>query len=117
MKRAIERYGNEARLSFSKIGLLKSNPRINKALHPTNLHVNKERYPQDTVNSQLPDPSWLQEWLTHEIKFDQAWEKKVTNGILAGLSALLGVRLSSPYEILAYKDSLQKSRFISQGET
>ena len=60
MKKAVERAETTAKLAFSKIGVLMTNARLNKAMHPTNLHVNKELFPMDTVNSRLPEPSWLE---------------------------------------------------------
>jgi hypothetical protein len=96
MRRAIEQVGDEARLAFSKIGVLMTNARMNKAMHPTNLHVNRQLFPNDTVNGRLPDPEWLEIWLTEEIGFDQAWEKKVQSGILENYSYLFGERFSTP---------------------
>jgi hypothetical protein len=106
MEKAIERRGDEARVMFATIGVLMSNPRTNKAMHPTNLHVNKSMYPKDTVNDKLPDPEWLTEWLNHEIEFDDGWERKVSTAVLASLSNLLGRSFSSTYELLQYKQSL-----------
>jgi len=96
MQRAIERYGDEARLAFTKIGVLMTDARLNKAMHPTNLHVNRSLYPQDTVNGRLPDPLWLETWLTNEIGFNDEWERKVEIAILQNYSFLLGVDLDSP---------------------
>ena len=53
MKRAIEKLGDEARTAFAKIGMLMaSSSRSGKPLHPTNLHVSKDLFPHDTVQSQ-----------------------------------------------------------------
>src|SRR5579862_2932341 len=58
MRRAIERCGEEAKRAFAKIGVLMASPaRAGKPMHPTNLHVNKLLFPNDTVQSRLPDPS------------------------------------------------------------
>lgn len=47
----------ETRLAFSKIGVLMASAhRTAQALHPTNLHVNKSMFPNDTVQSKLPSP-------------------------------------------------------------
>ena len=71
MARAIDRFGDEARAAFAKMGMLMASPgRIGKPLHPTNLHVNKSMFPNDTVQSKLPDPQWLERWLDEQIKFD-----------------------------------------------
>jgi hypothetical protein len=61
-----------------------------KPLHPTNLHVNRGLFPQDTVQSRLPDPSWLDRWLDEQIRFDEACEERVVRAILRSLSALFG---------------------------
>ena len=78
MQQAIDRLGNEARVAFSKVGvLMTSASRTAKALHPTNLHVNQSMFPNDTVQSRLPDPAWLERWLDEQIKFDSQWEDKI----------------------------------------
>jgi hypothetical protein len=89
MRRAVEKEGLQALAAFSKIGLLMaSSGRSGKPLHPTNLHVNKDLFPSDTVQSRLPDPEWLERWLDLQIRFDKIWEGKVVKGILAQLSKL-----------------------------
>jgi hypothetical protein len=89
MRRAVEKEGVQALLAFTKIGLLMaSSGRTGKPLHPTNLHVNKEMFPRDTVQSKLPDPDWLEHWLDGQIHFDKVWESRVVKGILAQLSKL-----------------------------
>jgi len=107
MQRAISIHGADAKVHFAKIGVLMTNARLNHALHPTNLHVNKELYPRDTVNSRLPDPSWLREWLDKEIKFDQSWEKKVEDGILGNFSSLLQNKFSSSTDLRHYRKKLE----------
>ena len=89
MRRAIEMLGDEARLAFAKIGvLMASASRAGKPLHPTNLHVNKQMFPADTVQSKLPDPEWLEHWLDHQIRFDKVCENKVVQSILSKLGTL-----------------------------
>jgi hypothetical protein len=61
-----------------------------QALHPTNLHVNKRLFPNDTVQSRLPDPRWLERWLDEQIQFDGDWEGRVSRMILKNLSSLFG---------------------------
>ena len=91
MKQAIERCGDEARRAFTKIGVLMASPRRGgKPLHPTNLHVARAFYPNDTVQSRLPDPGWLEHWLDLQIRFDHDWEKRVVAMILHNLSSLFG---------------------------
>lgn len=109
MANSVSCFGDEARLAFTKIGVLMANPRVNKGMHPTNLHVNKSMYPNDTVNKKLPDPSWLETWLNSEIRFDSEWESKVVNGILKSYSNLLGLPLESAHELREYRKSLEKA--------
>lgn len=107
MKRAIERYGDEARRAFSKIGtLMISSTRSKKPLHPTNLHVNESLYPEDTVQSKLPDPDWMERWLNEQIKFDKEWESKVISAILSNLSSVLGANFNSTVDINKYRKAL-----------
>lgn len=89
MKKALNISGDAARAAFSKIGVLMASARrTEKPLHPTNLHVNKALFPNDTVQSRLPDPEWLEAWLDTQIKFDGEWEKKVIDRILHNMSLL-----------------------------
>lgn len=107
MKRAIDQYGNEARLAFAKIGMLMaSSARTGKPLHPTNLHVNESLFPNDTVQSRLPDPDWLEDWLTHKIHFGPEWEARVVGGILRNLSSLFGETFDTPQQLNRYRKSL-----------
>src|SRR5690606_34151540 len=107
MKRAIERCGDEARRAFAKIGMLMaSSGRSSKPLHPTNLHVNKELYPQDTVQSKLPDPDWLEHWLEEQIKFDKVWEGKVVTAILRICSILFEQTIETVQELNRYRKGL-----------
>lgn len=110
MKRAIEKTGNEARRAFAKIGvLMASAARAGKPMHPTNLHVNKALYPLDTVQSRLPDPDWLDVWLSRQIHFDKIWEQRVVKMILHNLSQLFGKTLTTALELNAYRKSLVAS--------
>jgi hypothetical protein len=107
MKRAIERGGAEAKRAFAKIGVLMASPhRAGKALHPTNLHVNKGLYPNDTVQSRLPDPLWLERWLDQQIQFDEKWEKRVVAMILRNLSSLFGQTFESAQQLNRFRKSL-----------
>ena len=107
MKRAIERGDVDAKRAFAKIGVLMASPhRAGKALHPTNLHVNRELYPNDTVQSRLPDPAWLQRWLDQQIRFDASWEKRVVTMILRNLSSLFGQSFESVAQLNRFRKSL-----------
>ncbi len=89
MKKALSEVGDSASAAFAKIGVLMASARrTEKPLHPTNLHVNQSLFPNDTVQSRLPDPKWLERWLDEQIKFDGAWEKKVVDRILHNMSLL-----------------------------
>ncbi len=89
MRRAIEKLGDEAKIAFAKIGILMASAaRAGKPLHPTNLHVSKEMFPNDTVQSKLPDPGWLEQWLDHQIQFDKVCENKVVLSIFSKLGTL-----------------------------
>ena len=73
MKKYLAQFGDTARAAFAKIGVLMASARrTEKPLHPTNLHVNKALFPNDTVQSRLPDPDWLEQWLDEQIRFDEA---------------------------------------------
>ena len=80
--------------------------RAGKPLHPTNLHVNQAMFPNDTVQSKLPDPEWLERWLDTQINFDKEWEGKVVKMILHNLSSLFGKSLESLSDLNKYRKSL-----------
>ena len=117
MKRAIDRCGDEARRAFARIGMLMaSSGRSGKPLHPTNLHVNKELYPRDTVQSRLPDPDWLEHWLDSQIRFDEGWEKKVIERILHNLSLLFERTFDTVQDLNRYRKELN-ARLQANGGT
>jgi hypothetical protein len=110
MKRAIERFGNEARLAFAKIGvLMASSGKSGKPLHPTNLHVNRALFPNDTVQSRLPDPNWLERWLDEQICFDRDCEARVVGGILRNLSSLFGRTFETAAQLNLYRKELMRA--------
>ncbi len=107
MKKALANFGDEARSAFAKIGtLMASARRTAQALHPTNLHVSKKHFPNDTVQSRLPDPNWLEQWLDQQIKFDAAWETKVVERILHNLGLLFDRSFGSVQELNRYRKEL-----------
>ena len=106
MKKAIDARGDEARMAFAKIGVLMANVKTSRALHPTNLHVSKARYPEDTVQSHLPDPGWLERWLDQQIRFDRAWEDRVVSAILRKMSNLLQVPMETNRDLQRYRKEL-----------
>ena len=107
MKRAIEKMGGEAKLAFAKIGvLMASSGKSGKPLHPTNLHVNKGLFPNDTVQSRLPDPEWLERWLDTQIQFDKVWESRVVNGILKQMSSLFDRTFETSTDLNRFRKEL-----------
>jgi hypothetical protein len=110
MKRAINNFGNEAKAAFAKVGVLMASARRTaQALHPTNLHVNKALFPRDTIQSRLPNPEWLEQWLDKQIKFDAVWETKVVERILHNMSLLMDRSFKSVQELNRYRKGLQAS--------
>ncbi|QNM95315.1 ferritin [Chitinimonas koreensis] len=108
MKRAVARFGDQARAAFARLGVLMASPgRAGKPLHPTNLHVSQAEFPRDTIQSRLPDPAWLERWLDEQIAFDADCEARVVGGILRNLSSLFGQKFESVAELKRYRKGLQ----------
>ncbi len=104
MKKALTEVGDTARAAFAKIGVLMASARrTDKPLHPTNLHVNQALFPNDTVQSRLPDPDWLEAWLDGQIKFDGEWEKKVVERILHNMSLLFERTFETVQDLNRYR--------------
>jgi hypothetical protein len=107
MRRAIERDGLKAQKAFSKMGvLMASSGRSGKPLHPTNLHVNQTLFPNDTVQSRMPDPEWLERWLDEQIIFDRECESRVIGGILRNLSSLFEQKFETVTDLNRYRKQL-----------
>jgi hypothetical protein len=107
MKRALSTVGGTARTAFAKVGvLMASSGRSGKPLHPTNLHVNKSLFPNDTVQSRLPDPEWLERWLDEQIRFDRDWEQKVVTVILRNLSLLFSREFESVKDLNRFRKEI-----------
>ncbi|WPB56855.1 ferritin-like domain-containing protein [Xylophilus sp. GOD-11R] len=116
MKRAIAKFGDEAKSAFSKVGVLMASARRTaQALHPTNLHVNKSLFPNDTVQSRMPDPEWLEHWLDKQINFDAVWETKVGERILHNMSLLLGHSFKTVQELNRYRKEIVASLAANAG--
>ncbi|MBT8141239.1 MAG: diiron oxygenase [Gammaproteobacteria bacterium] len=107
MKRAVEKMGDTARASFAKMGVLMANIKTSRAMHPTNIHVNKSMFPLDTVQSKLPDPEWMEHWLDEQIKFGLEWQQKVSQAILRKLSGLLDESFESVRDLSRYRKTLK----------
>lgn len=107
MRKAIAKWGDKAKLAFTKIGILMaSSGRTGKPMHPTNLHVNKVFFPKDTVQSRLPDPDWLEKWLDHQIEFGKDSEKQVIRTILINLSNLCHEVLETVSDLNRFRKQL-----------
>ena len=116
MKRAIGQFGDEARAAFSKVGvLMASAKRTAQALHPTNLHVNKALFPRDTIQSRLPNPEWLEHWLSEQIKFDSEWESKVVERILHNMSLLMNQSFQTVQELNRFRKEIMRRLAPSGG--
>jgi hypothetical protein len=83
--------------------------RTPQALHPTNLHVNKEMFPDDTVQSRVPSPGWLETWLDNQIRFDKGWEGKVSARILHNLSLLMNASFKTVQDLNRYRKEMNRS--------
>jgi hypothetical protein len=86
--------------------LMASARRTAQALHPTNLHVNTRLIPRDTIQSRLPDPQWLEQWLDKQIQFDAVWETKVVERILHNLSLLMERSFVSVQELNRFRKEM-----------
>jgi hypothetical protein len=110
MKRAMQKFGDEARAAFAKVGVLMASARRTaQALHPTNLHVNESLFPRDTVQSRLPDPIWLEAWLDSQIQFDAVWEGKVVDRILHNMSLLMERSFATVQELNRFRKEVTAS--------
>jgi hypothetical protein len=110
MKQAMSKFGDEARSAFAKVGVLMASARRTaQALHPTNLHVNQNLFPRDTVQSRLPDPAWLERWLDQQIQFDSVWENKVVERILHNMSLLFERSFASVQELNRYRKEVGRN--------
>lgn len=119
MKRALTSqasgFAEQARMAFSKIGVLMASAhRTPQALHPTNLHVNKDMFPNDTVQSKLPSPGWLENWLDNQIRFDKDWEGKVSSRILHNLSLLMDSTFNTVQDLNRYRKSLTRGTIVTE---
>jgi len=70
------------------------------------LHVAKADFPRDTVQSRLPDPSWLEHWLDTQIQFDRVCESKVVQSILAKLGTLYERAIADAADLKRFRKEL-----------
>ena len=110
MRKALVDVGDSARAAFAKVGVLMASARRTaQALHPTNLHVNQSLFPNDTVQSRLPEPGWLERWLDEQIRFDSVWEGKVVDRILHNMSLHFGRPFENATALNRYRKELLAS--------
>ena len=64
---------------------------------------------RDTIQSRLPDPEWLEQWLDRQINFDAAWEKKVVDRILHNLSLLMDRSFTSVQELNRFRKEMTRA--------
>ena len=117
MKKYLAELGDTARAAFAKIGVLMASARRTaQALHPTNLHVNRALFPNDTVQSRLPDPAWLERWLDAQIRFDDDWEGKVVERILHNMGLLFERSFANVQDLNRYRKEVA-ARLAAAGAT
>jgi len=58
------------------------------------------------VQSRMPDPAWLEQWLDTQIKFDKPCEDRVVGGILRNLSSLFEQTFESIQDLNRFRKSL-----------
>ena len=114
MKRAIGKFGIEAKSAFAKVGVLMASARRTaQALHPTNLHVNKALFPRATLPSRLPTLEWMVDRRDRQINFDAVWETKVVERILHNLSLLMERSFTTVQELNKYRKELSKDLAVA----
>jgi hypothetical protein len=69
-------------------------------------------FPNDTIQSRLPEPGWLDKWLDQQIKFDGQWESKVIDRILHNLSLLFGKTFTTVQDLNRYRKSLNAEGLV-----
>jgi len=68
--------------------------------------VNKQMFPNDTVQSRLPDPEWLERWLDEQIDFNADWEQRVSRMILKNLSLLFDQSFETVQQLNRFRKGL-----------
>ena len=63
-------------------------------------------FPRDTIQSRMPNPEWLEQWLDKQIQFDAVWEGKVVERILHNLSLLMERSFASVQELNRYRKEI-----------
>jgi hypothetical protein len=104
MKKAMTRFGDEARAAFAKVGVLMASARrtAQGAASDQPARQRPALSPRHDP-SRLPNPEWLERWLDSQIQFDSVWENKVVDRILHNLSLLLERSFASVQELNRYR--------------
>ena len=55
------------------------------------------------MQSKLPSPGWLEQWLDNQIRFDKDWEGKVSARILHNLSLLMNTSFKTVQDLNRYR--------------
>jgi hypothetical protein len=63
-------------------------------------------FPRDTIQSRLPNPEWLEHWLSEQIRFDSEWETKVVERILHNMSLLMNQSFLSVQELNRFRKEI-----------
>jgi hypothetical protein len=66
-------------------------------------------FTRDTIQSRLPNPAWLEQWLDRQIQFDVVWENKVVERILHNMGLLMERSFASVQELNRYRRELLRS--------
>jgi hypothetical protein len=58
------------------------------------------------VQSRLPNPEWLEQWLDKQIQFDAVWETRVVERILHNMSLLMERSFASVQELNRFRKEM-----------
>ena len=68
---------------------------------------------RDTVQSRLPDPEWLDQWLSQQIQFDAVWETKVVERILHNMSLLMERSFASVQDLNRFRKEVNTALAVN----
>ena len=111
MKRAMQKFGDEARAAFAKVGVLMASARRTaQALHPTNLHVNTSAVPARHDPEPPARPRLARGLARQPDPVRRVWENKVVERILHNLGLLLERSFASVQELNRYRKEVTAKR-------
>ena len=61
------------------------------------------------MQSRLPNPLWLEQWLDQQIQFDSVWETRVVERILHNLSLLMERSFASVQELNRFRKEVTQA--------